>query len=201
MSEPETHDTPMPLRIEQRRFGVRAFFEFNEEVLHWGLDDVRGLRTRTAEYADLAQEREQLEQREAGWGWLARFAFLSALFSHWFSVAGTPLVIAWLAVGVVALGVQFGLVRRYTVIASPRGDVMVPLGDGHDEVLDEIDRRRAAQLRERFDYLSPDESPEQQRHRVLWLQRQGSLDANEVSARLLQIDLMAQVPPSNDGDD
>ncbi len=201
MSDPETHDTPMPLRIEQRRFGVRAFFEFNEETLHWGLDDVRGLRTRTAEYADLAQEREQLEQREGGWGWLARFAFLSALFSHWFSVAGTPLVIAWMTVGVVALVVQFGFVRRYTVIASPRGDVMVPLGDGHDAVLDEIDRRRAAQLRERFDYLSPDESPEQQRHRVLWLQRQGSLDANEVSARLLQIDLMAQVPPSNDSDD
>jgi hypothetical protein len=61
----------------------------------------------------------------------------------------------------------------------------------------QIDRRRAAQLRDRFDYLSPDESPEQQRHRVLWLQRQGSLDDHEVSARLLQIDLMAQSPSAD----
>jgi hypothetical protein len=88
-------------------------------------------------------------------------------------------------------------VRREMDNAGINGHVLVIDDASAAAILAEIDRRRAAQLRDRFDYLSPDESPEQQRHRVLWLQRQGSLDDHEVSARLLQIDLMAQSPSAD----
>jgi hypothetical protein len=103
----------------------------------------------------------------------------------------------WLPLGAACLVWYAMRIRRFIVVPSARANVLVIDDASAAGILAEIDRRRAAQLRDRFDYLSPDESPEQQRHRVLWLQRQGSLDDHEVSARLLQIDLMAQSPSAD----
>lgn len=186
-----------PLRIVQKRFGARAFFEFGEDSLRWGLDDGGSARTWTIEYAELAQEREQLVERHTWWRNLGLVWVAVGLLAMGLDASqGEGLRWSiWLPLGAASLVAYAVRIRRYTVVPGSRCNVMVLEGRGHAEVLAEIDRRRAAQLRDRFDYLSPDESPEQNRHRVLWLQRQGSLDDHEVSARLLQIDLMAHALP------
>ena len=187
---------PEALRLDQKRAGAKTFFEFGEESLRYGLDDGNASRTWTIEYAELAVERERFVERNTWWRnvgaiWVGLGLVLTSM--DWANTQVLGLSI-WLPLGVACL-VWYALrIRRFVVVPSPRANVLVIDDDSAPGILAEIDRRRATQLRDRFDYLSPDESPEQQRHRVLWLQRQGSLDDHEVSARLLQIDLMAQSP-------
>jgi hypothetical protein len=184
------------LRLDQKRAGAKTFFEFGEESLRYGLDDGNASRTWTIEYAELAVERERFVERNTWWRnvgaiWVVLGLVLTSM--DWANTQVLGLSI-WLPLGAACL-VWYALrIRRFIVVPSPRANVLVIDDASAPGILAEIDRRRATQLRDRFDYLSPDESPEQQRHRVLWLQRQGSLDDHEVSARLLQIDLMAQSP-------
>jgi hypothetical protein len=176
---------PEALRLEQKRAGAKTFFDFGEESLRYGLDDGNASRTWTIEYAELSVERER---------WVVLGAVLTSMDWAKTQVLGLSI---WLPLGAGCLVWYAMRIRRFVVVASPRANVLVIDDASAAAILAEIDRRRAAQLRDRFDYLSPDESPEQQRHRVLWLQRQGSLDDHEVSARLLQIDLMAQSPSAD----
>ena len=190
---------PDALRLEQKRAGAKTFFEFGEDSLRYGLDDGSASRTWTIEYAELSVERERFVERNTWWRnvgglWVVLGLVLTGMDWAQTQVFGLSI---WLPLGAACL-VWYGLrIRRFIVVPSPRANVLVIDDASAPAVLAEIDRRRAAQLRDRFDYLSPDESPEQQRHRVLWLQRQGSLDDHEVSARLLQIDLMAQSPSAD----
>ena len=200
--QPES-PTPAPLRMAQKRAGAKTFFEFGEETLRYGLDDGSASRTWTIEYAELSVEREHFVERNTWWRnvgliWAGIGAVVMAM--AWFDDQAFRFSI-WLPLGAICLVVYALRIRRYTVVPSQRVNVLVIDDAKAPAILAEIDRRRAAQLRDRFDYLSPDESPEQQRHRVLWLQRQGSLDDHEVSARLLQIDLMAQNPSPGAGQD
>lgn len=187
---------PEALRLEQKRAGAKTLFDFGEESLRYGLDDGNASRTWTIEYAELAVDRERFVERNTWWRnvgaiWVVLGAVLTSMDWAKTQVFGLSI---WLPLGAACLAWYALRIRRYIVVPSPRANVLVIDDASAGGILAEIDRRRAAQLRDRFDYLSPDESPEQQRHRVLWLQRQGSLDDHEVSARLLQIDLMAQSP-------
>jgi hypothetical protein len=190
---------PEALRLEQKRAGAKTFFDFGEESLRYGLDDGNSSRTWTIEYAELAVERECFVERNTWWRnvgaiWVVLGAVLTSMDWAKTQVFGLSI---WLPLGAACLVWYAMRIRRFIVVPSPRANVLVIDDASAAGILAEIDRRRAAQLRDRFDYLSPDESPEQQRHRVLWLQRQGSLDDHEVSARLLQIDLMAQSPSAD----
>ncbi len=196
--QPESPN-PEALRLEQKRAGAKTFFEFGEESLRYGLDDGNASRTWTIEYAELAVERERFVERNTWWRnvgaiWVVLGAVLTSMDWAKTQVFGLSI---WLPLGAACLVWYAMRIRRYVVVPSPRTNVLVIDDASAAGILAEIDRRRAAQLRDRFDYLSPDESPEQQRHRVLWLQRQGSLDDHELSARLLQIDLMAQSPSAD----
>lgn len=190
---------PEALRLEQKRAGAKTFFDFGEESLRYGLDDGSASRTWTIEYAELSVERERFVERNTWWRnvgaiWVVLGAVLTSMDWAKTQVLGLSI---WLPLGAGCLVWYAMRIRRFIVVASPCANVLVIDDASAAAILAEIDRCRAAQLRDRFDYLSPDESPEQQRHRVLWLQRQGSLDDHEVSARLLQIDLMAQSPSAD----
>ena len=194
---------PAPARLTQKRAGAKTFFEFGEESLRYGLDDGSSSRTWTVEYAELSAEREHFVERSTWWRnvgaiWMALGAVLTVMDWSKTQVLGVSI---WLPLGAACLVVYALRIRRYVIVPTPRANVLVIDDASAADILAELDRRRAAQLRDRFDYLSPDEIPEQQRHRVLWLQRQGSLDDHEVSARLLQIDLMAQNPSAPNGQD
>lgn len=201
---PQPESPPADIaRLTQKRAGAKTFFEFGDDALRYGLDDGSASRTWTIEYAELSVEREHFVERNVWWRnvgaiWVVLGAVLTAFDWARTQVLGLSI---WLPLGAACLVYYALRIRRYIVVPSPRANVLVIDDASAPAVLAELDRRRAAQLRDRFDYLSPDESPEQQRHRVLWLQRQGSLDDHEVSARLLQIDLMAQSQSSGSRQD
>ena len=194
--QPDSESTP-PAVMAQSRFGTSTEFQLREEDFTYRLKTSGSDRTFNVEYAELSLDRESLTERSPWWRNVgAIWALLGiTMMGLRYSEAGVIQLSIWLPVGLVCLAVYAVRKLSFTILPAQRCNVLVIDDIKGPVIVAELERRRAAQLKDRFDFLNPEESPEQQRHRVLWLRRQGSLDDHEVSARMLQIDLMAQTHP------
>lgn len=183
--------------MAQSRFGTSTEFTLREEDFTYRLKTSGSDRTFNVEYAEISLDRESLTERNPWWRNVgAIWALLGiTLMGLRYSEAGVFQLSIWLPVGLLCLAVYYVRKLSFTILPAQRCNVLVIDDAKGSDIVAELERRRAAQLKDRFDFLNPEESPEQQRHRVLWLRRQGSLDDHEVSARMLQIDLMAQSQP------
>lgn len=180
--------------LRQSRFSAKTKFELGAEEFTYTLDADGKTRTFQIEYAQLSRDRESLVDRNdwlrnVGLLWVAIGGVLTAIS---FFDAQTLRVSIWLWIGLACLGWYRWRVIRYVIVPSERCNVLIIDDATATTVLRELETRRAAVLRRRFDYLSPDEHPEQQRHRIQWLKKQGVLDEHETSARLLQLDAMSR---------
>jgi hypothetical protein len=197
------HDLPAPATgadeatrvIEQRRFGQRTRFDLRRDDFEYTLVAGGSTRSWRMDYAGLSRDRESLVDRNTWW---RNVGLLWVLIGAVVVVAGyleqqTLRGSIWLWLGLGCLAVYQVRVIRYRIVPAERCNVLVIDDARADAILGELERRRARQLRERFDYLSPHEHPEQQRRRIEWLRQQGALDGNEASARLLQLDTMNAV--------
>lgn len=182
-----------PRVITQKRFSTRTRFELGDGDFAYRLDTEGSSRTYRLEYAELSSDRETLVERNAWWRNVGLLWMLIGVVSAVIVYTGEhklrlPI---WLWLGMISYGVYYFKVIRYQIIPAERCNVVIIDDATGAEVIRELESRRAAQLRQRFDYLAADEHPEQQRRRIEWLGKQGALDANEVSARLLQLNAMA----------
>lgn len=184
-----------PLTVEQKRFTNRTRFEFGEDEFRYSLHTENSSHSRSMEYAELSTERETLIERNSWWRNLGLvWMGLGAVFSVMSYVEQEVLRVSiWLWVGMVCYGVYWLRTVRYVVIPAERQNVFV-IQDGKSErILEELEKRRVQQLRKRYDYVSLNEHPDQQRHRIEWLRKNKVLDEHEASSRLLEIDTMQGV--------
>jgi len=205
LSAPAAGAVEPPRVIEQRRFGQRTRFDLRDDDFEYTLVAGGNTRSWRMEYAGLSRDRESLVDRNLWW---RNVGLLWALIGAVVVVAGyleqqTVRGSIWLWLGLGCLAVYRVRVIRYLIVPAERCNIMVIDDARAAGILGELERRRARQLRQRFDYLSPHEHPEQQRRRIEWLRQQGALDGNEASARLLQLDTMNVVrsldrPPARD---
>ena len=86
-------------------------------------------------------------------------------------------------------------VTEYTVIPTQKGSVLVIKADGSARILTEIDRRRAAQLREWYDFADAGEDPEQARRRYRFLHREGALSEDELAERMSRLEQPVPTTP------
>lgn len=179
--------------ITQKRFSTRTRFELGESDFAYRLDNDGSSCTYRLEYVELSSDRETLVERNGWWRNVGLLWMLIGVFSAVVVYTGEhqlrlPI---WLWLGIICYGVYQFRVIRYQIIPAERCNVVIIDDASGAEVIRELESRRATQLRQRFDYLAADEHPEHQRRRIEWLGKQGALDANEVSARLLQLDALA----------
>ncbi len=178
--------------IEQKRFSSRTRFEFGRDEFGYTLHADGSTRSYRLEYADLSRDRETLVERSSWWRnvgviWMALGAILAVAA---YAESQTLRLPIWLWLGAACYAVYHFKVIRYRIIPAERCNVLIIDDARAQEIVEELERRRGVQLRARYDYLSAAEHPEQQRHRIRWLQVQGALDENEVSARMLQLQAM-----------
>lgn len=193
--------------IEQKRATHRTRFELRGGDFSYTLQTDGSTRTYRLEYADLSADRESLVERSIWWRnvgliWIA-IGLVIAVESY---VEGQALRLpVWLWLGAACVAVYRVYVTRFRIIPAERCHVLIIDDAKADIICHELERRRATQLRSRYDYLTVNEHPEQQRHRIRWLQEQGALDDNEASARMLQLQAMesasSQSRREHDGDD
>ncbi|MDP1697032.1 MAG: hypothetical protein Q8L45_04515 [Xanthomonadaceae bacterium] len=179
--------------ITQKRFSTRTRFELEESDFSYRLDTEGSSRTYRLEYAELSSDRETLVERNPWWRNVGLLWMLIGVASAavTYSSKNTLSVPIWLWLGMICYAVYHFKVIRYQIIPAERCNVVIIDDATGAEVIRELESRRVEQLRQRFDYLAVDEHPEQQRRRIEWLGKQGALDVNEVSARLLQLNALA----------
>lgn len=187
--------------IEQRRFSNKTRFELMDDEFRYSLHTENSSHSRTLEYAELSTDRETLTERNGWWRnlgliWMA----LGAAFSVISMVDNQVLQLSvWLWVGLACYAMYWVRTVRYVVIPTERHNVFVIRDRQCDSILQELDRRRIQQLKKRYDYVSLNESPDHQRHRIEWLRRNNVLDEHEASSRLLEIDTMLSVQAMQQG--
>ena len=181
-----------PLLLQQKRFANRTRFEFGEHAFVYSLHTENSSHSLSIEYADLSAERQTLTERNAWWRnlgvvWMALGVVFSVLN---YIDQPTLRVSVWLWVGMICYGLYWLRTVRYVIIPAERQNVFIIQDSKAETILSELERRRVAQLKQRFDYVSMHEHPEQQRSRIEWLRRNNVLDEHEASSRLLQLDTM-----------
>lgn len=176
----------------QKRFSTRTRFQLREDELRYELHTDNQSRTFTLGYTELSRDRETLTERNSWWRnvgaiWVLLGAFMGV--ADWME-SGALRVPIWVWLGAICLAVYQFRVTRFVIIPAERCNLLILDDAQRAAIVAALEERRALQLRRRLDYISPNEHPEQQRQRMLWLQRQGVLDEHEVSARMLQIDAL-----------
>lgn len=177
------------MEIQQKRHSNRIGFVFSDEQLRYSLKDSSGSRSFSVYYTDISRDRQTLEERNqwlrnVGLIWLAIGVVFTA--SAWFARQEfVPSL--WLLLGGGCYAAYRLRSTRFTILPSEKGNLLVIDDQDGPRVIEQIETRRAAQLRDQYDYINPDEPPEQQRNRYKWLHREGALTDNELAQRLLGV--------------
>ena len=177
------------MEIQQKRHSNRIGFVFKDEELRYSLKDSSGSRTFSVHYTDISRDRQMMEERNqwlrnVGLIWIAIGVVFTA--SAWFS--RQELVPSlWLLLGGGCYAAYRLRSTCFTILPSEKGNLLVIDDQDGQRVIEQIETRRAAQLRDQYDYINPDESPEQQRNRYKWLHREGALTDDELAQRLLGV--------------
>lgn len=177
------------MEILQKRHSNRIGFVFGSDELRYSLKDSSGSRSFSVHYADISRDRQTLEERNqwlrnVGLIWIAIGTVFTA--TAWFS--RQELVPSlWLLLGGGCYVAYRLRSTRFTILTSEKGNLLVIDDKDGPRVIEQIEIRRAAKLRDQYDYINPDESPEQQRNRYKWLHREGALTDDELEQRLLGV--------------
>ncbi|MBA3487309.1 MAG: hypothetical protein H0T88_08995 [Lysobacter sp.] len=177
------------MEIQQKRHSNRIGFVFGDEELRYSLKDSSGSRTFSVHYTDISRDRQTLEERNqwlrnVGLIWIAIGAVFTAI--AWFTRQEfVPSL--WLLIGAGCYAAYRLRSTCFTILPSEKGNLLVIDDKDGPRVIEQIETRRAAQLRDQHDYINPDESPEQQRNRYQWLHREGALTDSELQQRLLGV--------------
>jgi hypothetical protein len=178
------------MEISQRRFSNRINYVFDEQRLHYSVQDSTGSRSFTLGYGQIHRDRQTLTERSqwlrnVGVLWMALGAVLTLvrlLDQHSFVPS------FWLGVGLLCYVAYRCTVTSYLIIPSEKGNLLVIDNADGQRIVEQIESRRAQYLRSEYDFLADHEEPEQRRNRFRWLHREGALSDQELEQRLCEVD-------------
>jgi hypothetical protein len=176
------------MKISQKRHRNAAAFDFGEDRLRYRIEDASGSREFQVDYEALSTDRETVIERNGWLGnvgliWLGLGAVLTVL-----SFAGDkPALSMWLWIGAACYAAYRWRTTRYTVIPSDAGRLFVIDDADGPRIIEEIERRRAATFKRRYDVMPANEPHDALERRFRWLHEQGALTDDELSQRLVAV--------------
>lgn len=191
------------MQVIQKHFSNRATFGFGEARLAYTIRDASGSRSFALEYGYIPTEASELEERAP---WLRDAGiFLTALglllAGVQLALGQPPAALIWLPIGLVALVAYRGLRTRYTVIATEMGRIFVIRDGRHDEVMNELGRRRTAQWRQWYAEVDLDNDPDSEMDKFDWLRERKVITEAEYQEAMNTIALHHDLDPESGGDE
>lgn len=192
-ARPGTEDDPV---IEQKRGSTHIRYLFHRDRIDYSWKGGGSSRSFSIEYTAISRDRETLAERNTwyrnlGIVWIALGALLlmSAISDRNGTTGASGAF--WILVGALSLAYYWYSAARYIILPCERGNLMVLDNGSGSSILAEIERRRAAQFRDEYDFFPDDASPAQLRNRFMWLQREGALSDEQFQERMGRVDAMA----------
>lgn len=191
------------MEITQKRFSNRATFGFGEARLAYTISDASGSRSFAIEYGYIPTDVGELEERAP---WLRDAGiFLGALglllTGVQLALGQPPAALVWLPIGALALVAYRVLRARFTVIPTEMGRIFVLRDARHDEVMDQLERRRMAQWRQWYAEVDLDNDPDSEMDKFDWLRERNVISEAEYREAMKAIALYHDLEPESVGDD
>lgn len=191
------------MQVIQKHLSNRATFGFGKAQLVYTIRDASGCRSFAVEYGYIPTEASELEERVP---WLRDVGiFLTVLglllTGAQLALGQPPAALIWLTVGLLALLAYRGLRTRYTVIATEMGRIFVIRDGRHNEVMDELSRRRTAQWRQWYAEVDLDNDPDSEMDKFDWLRERNVISETEYQEAMKTIALHHDLDPESGGDE
>lgn len=191
------------MQVIQKHLSNRATFRFGKAQLVYTIRDASGCRSFAVEYGYIPTEASELEERVP---WLRDVGiFLTVLglllTGVQLALGQPPAALIWLPIGLLTLLAYRGLRTRYTVIATEMGRIFVIRDGRHNEVMDELSRRRTAQWRQWYAEVDLDNDPDSEMDKFDWLRERNVISETEYQEAMKTIALHHDLDPESGGDE
>lgn len=182
------------MEFVQKKGANKHTFILHQDYFNFAYEDKSGSGDSDMNYADFPQKSSvQIEQNEwlrnVGYLWMALgvFQMIYAVYSQG-ALAGKGF---WLLVGGACVAWAYFSKVKYTVFRSEQGNVFVIHDAKHDQIIDELNKRRKEQLRHWYGHINPDNDQENEIRKFRWLTEQGAVSQAEAEQKIAQIKLLA----------
>lgn len=181
------------MEIVQKKKSNKHTFTFHDDYFNFAYEDKSGSGDNDMNYADFPKKSSvQIEEnqwlRNVGYLWIALGVFI---FGHAIYISA-PLSGKgfWIMMGVgCVIWAHFSKVK-YSVFRFDRGDVFVIQDGKHDEIIEELNKRRKIQLLNWYGEVNPENEIKNEIGKFKWLAEQDVMTKEESERKIAQVALL-----------
>lgn len=181
------------MEFVQKKRRNKHTFTLHDEYFNFAFEDKSGSGDVDMSYADLPRKTSvRIEQND----WLKNVGYLwiglgvlqvgYAVYSE-ASLAGKGF---WILAGAGCLIWAHFSKIKYTVFRSERGSVFIIQDGKHDQIIDELEKRRKSQLLRWYGNVNPENDLENEIKKFQWLAEQGVMSKEESESKIAQAELL-----------
>jgi len=181
------------MEIEQKRYLNRTRFTFEDERLAYTMGHEAGSRSFGVHYADIPMETTVVEARNP---WFLNTAAVMLIVWACGIIAGMggavsemDLALHWPLAASVCLLIYRYVLTQYTVLKTDAGELHLICDDRHEEILDEIMKRRKSQLLSWYGEIDYANDPGEEIRKFHWLKVQGVIGDDEFESIRTRIEV------------
>ncbi|WP_153913029.1 hypothetical protein [Shewanella sp. TC10] len=185
------------MEIEQKKFSTVHTFTFNDEVVNFAFKDKSGSADIDVEYGTFPKKSSvSIEQNEwvrnVGVLWII-IGCLGVVRAYY---SDLPLLSNsfWLVLGIVCMIWFFASKVTFSVFKSEQGNVFIIQDKKHDTIIEEIFKRKKAQLLRWYGDINLDNELENEINKFRWLADQQVITTTEAEEKIAQLEFAHQDP-------
>lgn len=181
------------MEFVQKKKSNKHTFKLYDDYFNFAYEDKSGSGETDFNYADFPQKSSvQIEQNE----WLRNVGYLwvaLGVFQIAYAYFSDPTQFSrsfWILLGAgCVLWAHFSKVK-YTVFRSEQGNVFVIQDKQHDQIIEELNRRRKSQLLQWYGEVNPENDLEKEIQKFNWLVDQKIMSKEESEQKIAQAEFL-----------
>ena len=177
--------------LRQKSWSNKTTFQFTDNKLQYSIKDSNGTHSFSIEYGSVSlDDKRELEEKNS---WFRNVGILWLLIGGLqtilrFSDSGDIKLSIWLILGFICFAVFMFVKTKFTIFKTESGNILIIQNKQHDQILDEIKKRRKEQLLAWYGEINYDNNPNDEMNKFIWLKNQTLIsedDLKEVEAKLI----------------